>query len=635
MPVYPNDPMYQNHMFMMQLQHPYPTMPQPYKKKENKYAAKVSTASNFVPSSMKKEVEEKEEKKKASEAAKDPEPKEEPKATNEKEKVKTEKPAEVKHDEEKEKKDDKKPEKSIEYPLFFNTSREAYKVNQIRAKRASEKYDRLQGNAFTSPYSVSTNLVKVIDYTTGQTSVVDEGKYNPKQEKKEQKKPVNWASMLQGKKKVAPSPSIPTAPFILKEEAFQPLGLLLLKIMFDPNYSVLTDSEQIPLFKVNPRGLTNTGNICYMNLTLQVLIYCTPFNKLLRLIKDKALGLLGTSNTPLLDALIKFFSEFEAEGKAEISKQFTEPNKPISPDTFYMNLISHEKFQHLKWGQQEDAEEFLGYYLDGLNEEFISLLKAVNVATEDDMIKEYEAKHSPEQSAQFKSNVKSTMRILRNEKAEPAADEWNEVGANKKISAKRTVEIEQTPITMIFGGQFKSVLTIPKSGLNQYSRSITLDPFQHVQLDILDASLITDGFEHMNEAENISYNSKEKEIEIKKQIFIDNLPEVLIIHLKRFLFHEGIEKLRKKVVYEHELEIPEKVLSSPGNNKYKLIGVVYHHGANAQVGHYTCDVWRSEDKEWVRIDDTVLKSVSENEVLNGGAEESIKSAYILMYTKKE
>ena len=641
--------------------------------------------------------------------------------------------------------------KPMSYPLYFNeTAQDFIKSQQSiaseRNQLVKQKNERLnefirsENNEKQSLVINRNSNITIIDYNTNTThKTIENNNYNTHRPNdnddnnsnkfndnsnevdlegedstdiNKDNKSANWASFLQTtatvpakKSKSQPKPSTGPSQIsasssttgispstnntqvnnILALDSSQPLGILMLKIMFDNNYSVMNSYNNCPIFRVKPRGLTNTGNICYMNAILQVLLYCEPFNKTLKLVESKSIGSLSQkSTTPLLDIVIKFWKEFSQPSNM----------KPISPDNFYMSLITHEKFSHLKWGQQEDAEEFLGYFLDGLHEEFVGSIKGLNTPQTDLLIQQFQQQNEDIDQLKlnaFKLNIKNTMKIIKKSKLENQdtthqeevsdheSNGWSEVGSNnKKISAKRTVEIEPSPITTIFGGQFRSVLQIPK---NKESQSITLDPFQCIQLDISDSSITTveDAFKQLNEPENIPYkSSSNKEVIAKKQTFIDQLPNILIIHLKRFSYQQekekestpsneqssntssngsrplgSIEKLRKKIEYSHHLTIPNEVLSPlykhSGNisNHYKLFGVVYHHGVSAEGGHYTSDVLRKSsvfdneeesndkkvDNQWIRIDDTQITELEKDEVLNGGDEETTKNAYILFYQK--
>jgi ubiquitin carboxyl-terminal hydrolase 10 len=119
-----------------------------------------------------------------------------------------------------------------------------------------------------------------------------------------------------------------------------------------------------------------------------------------------------------------------------------------------------------------------------------------------------------------------------------------------------------------------------------------------------------------------------------KQVFIETVPPVLILHLKRFQYDNagGTQKIWKKVGYPLELEIPKEVFprqkrsvfAHGGLPKYRLIAVVYHHGKNASGGHYTVDVRRQDGREWIRLDDTIIRRVRSEEVAEGGSEEDPK-----------
>jgi ubiquitin carboxyl-terminal hydrolase 10 len=49
---------------------------------------------------------------------------------------------------------------------------------------------------------------------------------------------------------------------------------------------------------------------------------------------------------------------------------------------------------------------------------------------------------------------------------------------------------------------------------------------------------------------------------------------------------------------------------------YKLFAVVYHDGKEASKGHYITDVFHVGYGHWIRYDDSIVKSVSENVVLH-------------------
>lgn len=171
--------------------------------------------------------------------------------------------------------------------------------------------------------------------------------------------------------------------------------------------------------------------------------------------------------------------------------------------------------------------------------------------------------------------------------------------------------------------------------------SVTLEPYQTLQLDIGAAGIqnIVDALRSLTQPETLhgQFNSSRGATSTAtKQVTIEQLPSVLILHLKRFQYDNtgGTQKIWKKVGYPLELEVPKEVFAQHRRSgltaqgvmpRYKLVGVVYHHGKNASGGHYTVDVQRQDGREWVRLDDTAIQRIRRNDVAREGGEDNAKS----------
>jgi ubiquitin carboxyl-terminal hydrolase 10 len=215
-----------------------------------------------------------------------------------------------------------------------------------------------------------------------------------------------------------------------------------------------------------------------------------------------------------------------------------------------------------------------------------------------------------------------------------SAEGWLEVGPKQKASITRTAGDQDapSPITKIFGGHLRSELRVPGQ-----KDSVTLEPYKPLQLDIGSPNVnnIVDALKAITNTEALTGDFGGRGNTAKKQVFIDSLPPVLVLHLKRFQYDNttsGTQKIWKKVGYPLELQIPKEVytpakragLQLQGLPKYKLTSVVYHHGKSAAGGHYTVDVLRGDGREWVRMDDTIIRRIRPEDVAEGGAEEDPK-----------
>ena len=92
--------------------------------------------------------------------------------------------------------------------------------------------------------------------------------------------------------------------------------------------------------KIRPRGLVNTGNMCFANAVLQVLVYCPPFHRFFSELRRHLTGPVvgsqreGTKATPLVDATIQFLKEFVPDPPAPVESSSKSKGKEREDDSF-------------------------------------------------------------------------------------------------------------------------------------------------------------------------------------------------------------------------------------------------------------------------------------------------------------
>ncbi|KAI9807513.1 MAG: hypothetical protein M1825_005453 [Sarcosagium campestre] len=385
------------------------------------------------------------------------------------------------------------------------------------------------------------------------------------------------------------------------------------------------DEGQKKLAFIEPRGLVNTGNMCYMNSVLQILIYCAPFYDFLDQIGKRAAHNFK-SDTPLLDALIMFMREFPVIDSADSADrlrmrlketELEQYGEPFTPEFVYDVIRRLPRFSSMRRGHQQDAEEFLGFLLEGLHDECNQVIKGTATSADSS------GTRTPASAA---GAPKPDSSLDLSDLPSPTGDDgWLEVGPKQKAAITRSSGhiASESPITKIFGGKLRSELRVP--GLKN---SVTLEPYQPLQLDIQSPQVnnIVDALRNLTRSETLhgDFNSpRGAGVTATKQVFIETLPPVLILHLKRFQYDNagGTQKIWKNVGYPLDLEIPKEVFPphkragrALHRDRYHLIGVVYHHGKNATGGHYTVDVRRQDGKEWIRLDDTMIRRIRSEDV---------------------
>ncbi|KAH6903059.1 hypothetical protein BKA70DRAFT_1387774 [Coprinopsis sp. MPI-PUGE-AT-0042] len=444
----------------------------------------------------------------------------------------------------------------------------------------------------------------------------------------------------------SPSPSVSVSPSKKTE---------LLNLLTSP------PSGSSSAGKIKPKGLVNSGNMCFANSVLQILVYCPPFNRLFVELgkvlpgaekEGKGGGTAtpsSTSNTPLVDATAMFLKEFVKEKKQQQptpqgsssgygrgkgkERQVMDDDDEWEMDSFlptyiYDAMKEKKRFDTMRGGQQEDAEEFLGFYLDTLEEELLSLLNSVN----------------PTKPAKPQVEEKE-------ESAPQADDGWMEVGKKNRMMVTRTFKATESPITRIFGGKFRSTLRAPRQ-----KDSVIVEDWRSLRLDIQREQIktIQDALSFISHPEPVQVSLSTQPgvaVEATQQVLIESLPPILVLHIKRFHFDtnaKGVVKVSKQVTFGPELEILPDLMApnvrKATSTRYKLFGALYHHGSSASGGHYTLDVLHSsrypglgpnaKPKEgWIRIDDELVSDVRAEDVFGNQERDDSRCAYLLFYRR--
>jgi ubiquitin carboxyl-terminal hydrolase 36/42 len=131
------------------------------------------------------------------------------------------------------------------------------------------------------------------------------------------------------------------------------------------------------------------------------------------------------------------------------------------------------------------------------------------------------------------------------------------------------------------------------------------------------------------------YKFKGKNVGASQRYMFEKLPNVLCIHIKRFIYtNERVIKAKEHIDFDEVLTIDDNYLSPSLKlgifnkerkelPKYRLFSVVEHVGMKASSGHYVSHTMDCEDC-WKKMDDRNVRNQEIESVLD-------KQAYILFY----
>jgi len=376
---------------------------------------------------------------------------------------------------------------------------------------------------------------------------------------------------------------------------------------------------------IKPRGLFNRSNYCYVNATLQSLLACPAFFNVMKYIplnEDT-----DNHNVPCIRALHSFVNQFD---KMDRSKSSANHKDIVCGASFEpmdvlqeLSRLRHVPIDVIK-SKQEDAHELLCQLLSEIHDEICQIL--------------YNSSSTKTEESTSSSDL-STLTADLQLNGDETSEDWLQVGKRNRTHVLRTNEIRKSLITDIFAGKFRSM--VHSSG-NQ--KSVVHEPFFTLSLDIKDPKIVTldDALLRFCEQSTVSdyVDSKNRQnIHTHKTMLIEQLPPILIIHLKCFLYDEtdGIRKVNKSINYTVNLTLPKNILTESARknsyDRYKLFAVEYHQGDHATKGHYITDVFHPGLQGWLRFDDGNVQVVTSNQVITPNVDKL--TPYLLFYRRDE
>ncbi|NXK37153.1 UBP2 hydrolase, partial [Piprites chloris] len=355
-----------------------------------------------------------------------------------------------------------------------------------------------------------------------------------------------------------------------------------------PPSGTLSPSQPSPLSLQSSKvvqgltGLRNLGNTCFMNSILQ----CLSNTKELRdyCLQNQYLRDLN-NNSRMRTALMSEFAKL-------IQLLWTSsPNESVSPSEFKTQIQRYAP-RFVGYNQQ-DAQEFLRFLLDGLHSEVNRVLVRPRASTDS-------LDHLPDD--------------------EKSRQMW-----------RRYQEREDSRISDLFVGQLKSSLTCSECGYC----STAFDPFWDLSLPIpkkgygevtlMDCLRLFTKEDVLDGDEKPTCCRCKARTRCTKKFSIQKFPKILVLHLKRF--SEARIRSSKLTTFVNfqlkDLDLREFASQSCNHAVYNLYAVSNHSGTT-MGGHYTAYCKSPVSSEWHSFNDSRVTPMSSSHVRSS-------EAYLLFY----
>ncbi|XP_033923670.1 ubiquitin carboxyl-terminal hydrolase 36 [Melopsittacus undulatus] len=289
-------------------------------------------------------------------------------------------------------------------------------------------------------------------------------------------------------------------------------------------------------------GLCNLGNTCFLNSTVQCLTYTPPLANYLLSKEHRCTRDQGSF------CMICIMQN-------HVAQAFANSGSVIKPVAFVRDL--KKIAGHMRFGQQEDAHEFLRYTIDAMQKSCLSGCTRLDCETQ-----------------------------------------------------------ATTLVHQIFGGYLRS--RVKCAACKRISDKY--EPFLDLALEIWQARNLREALELFVKPDLLGGENSylctgcNNKVSATKRFSIHRASNVLTISLKRFF--SGGQKITKAVPYPEFLNIRPYMSENKGDPvMYGLYAVLVHSGYSCHAGHYYCYV-KASNGQWYQMNDSMVRCSNVKVVLN-------------------
>jgi len=321
-------------------------------------------------------------------------------------------------------------------------------------------------------------------------------------------------------------------------------------------------------------GLANLGNTCYINSCMQILSHCYILNDFLEILDTEKLNNINDS------LLLKEWKD--------LKNLMWSKNCIVSPNRFIycVNYVSKMKNIELFSGfAQNDLPEFLMFIIDCFHN---SLKRQVIM--------------------NISGKIENIQDILANKCYQMLKEMYSET-YSELLNMFYGIHV-----SLIISKDKENILSVKPEPFSIINLSLPEDKNECSIYDCFDIYTTEEYMEGINAWYNEDNNNKE---DVYKTLKFWNLPEILIIDIKRFNnFNKKINTLVNTPI--ENLDLSKYIVGYDKEKyKYNLFGICNHTG-NSLGGHYTSFVKNANNK-WYHYNDTDVTEYDISKIITNKA----------------